>query len=106
MKRTSASALALLAFVELGTQLALAWDFEGHRTINLLALSTLPTNFPAFVREPAAAERIGFLAGEMDRWRNTPDLPLKQYSFPDHYLDVEELADYGLKPDHAPHLPL
>jgi hypothetical protein len=102
MKRLSASTLALLAFLQFGTHLARAWDFEGHRTVNLLALSTLPTNFPAFVREPAAAERIGFLAGEMDRWRNTPDLPLKQYSFPDHYIDVEELADYGLKPEMLP----
>jgi hypothetical protein len=62
----------------------------------------LPTNFPAFVREPAAAERIAFLAGEMDRWRNTPDLPLKNYSFPDHYIDIEELADYGLKSEMLP----
>ena len=29
------------------------------------------------MREPAAAERIAFLAGEMDRWRNTPGPPLK-----------------------------
>jgi hypothetical protein len=102
MKRISASALALLAFLQLGAQLALAWDYEGHRTVNLLGLASLPTNFPAFVREPAAAERIGFLAGEMDRWRNTPDLPLKHYSFPDHYMDMEELADYGLKAEMLP----
>ena len=102
MKRLSASALVLIAFLQFGTHPARAWDFEGHRTVNLLALSTLPTNFPAFVREPAAAERIAFLAGEMDRWRNTPDLPLKHYSFPDHYIDMEELADYGLKPEMLP----
>ena len=47
-------------------------------------------------------KRIAFLAGEMDRWRNTPDLPLKHYSFPDHYMDMEELADYGLKPELLP----
>ena len=102
MKRLSASALALLTFLQLGSQLALAWDFEGHRTVNLLALSSLPTNYPAFVREPAAVERIGFLAGEMDRWRNTTNLSLKQYSFPDHYMDMEELADYGLKAEMLP----
>ena len=102
MKRLAASALALLAFLQIGATLALAWDYEGHRVVNQLALASLPTNFPAFVREPAAAERIAFLAGEMDRWRNTPDLPLKHYSFPDHYLDVEELATYGLKPEGLP----
>ena len=81
-----------------GAGAARAWDYEAHRAINLLALATLPTKYPAFVRAPEAVERIGFLAGEMDRWRNTPDLPLKHYSFPDHYMDVEELADYGLDP--------
>lgn len=99
MKRFSATALALLALLQMSPQLARAWDYEGHRTVNLLALASLPTNFPAFVREPAATERIGFLAGEMDRWRNTPDLPLKHYSFPDHYFDMEELAVYELKPE-------
>ena len=102
MKRLSAFALALLVFLPLGNQLARAWDYEGHRVVNQLALASLPTNFPAFVREPAAAERIAFLAGEMDRWRNTPDLPLKHYSFPDHYMDLEALADYGLKPEMLP----
>jgi hypothetical protein len=102
MKRLPASALALLALLQLGATLALAWDYEGHRAVNQLALASLPTNFPAFVREPAAAERIAFLAGEMDRWRNTPDLPLRHYSFPDHYMDLEELADYGLKPEMLP----
>jgi hypothetical protein len=98
MKRLSASALALLAFLPL----ACAWDYEAHRVVNELALASLPTNFPAFVREPAAAERVAFLAGEMDRWRNTPDLPLKHDSFPDHYMDMEELADYGLKAEQLP----
>jgi hypothetical protein len=102
MKRLSASILALLAFLQLGAQLAPAWDYEGHRVVNQLGLASLPTNFPAFVREPAAAERVAFLAGEMDRWRNTPDLPLKQYSFPDHYMDMEELAEYGLKAEMLP----
>jgi hypothetical protein len=102
MKRLPAPTLALLAFLQLSIHLALAWDYEGHRVVNQLALASLPTNFPAFVREPAAAERIAFLAGEMDRWRNTPDLPLKHYSFPDHYMDLEELADYGLKPEMLP----
>lgn len=102
MKRLSASALAILAFLQLGMQFAQAWDYEGHRVVNQLALASLPTNFPAFVRDPVAAERIAFLAGEMDRWRNTPDLPLKHYSFPDHYIDTEELANYGLKPEMLP----
>jgi hypothetical protein len=102
MKRIFFLAVGLLSFIQPGRSILLAWDYEGHRVVNQLALASLPTNFPAFVREPAAAERIAFLAGEMDRWRNTPDLPLKNYSFPDHYIDLEELAQYGLKPESLP----
>jgi hypothetical protein len=81
---------------------ASAWDYEGHRAINQLALASLPTKFPEFVREPAAAERIAFLAGEPDRWRNSPDLPLRHANGPDHYFDLEELALYGMKSDSLP----
>lgn len=77
---------------------ALAWDYEGHRMVNQLALATLPADFPAFVREPANAERIAFLAGEPDRWRSVADLPLKQYNSVDHYCDLEQLTDAGLDP--------
>jgi hypothetical protein len=78
---------------------ALAWDYEGHRLVNQLALASLPTNFPAFVKEPAAAERITFLSGEPDRWRNTTDLMLKHFNNPDHYIDFEEVALCSLKPE-------
>lgn len=71
-----------------------AWDYEGHRTVNLLALASLPTNFPAALRDAAAQERVGFLAGEADRWRNTTDRPLRHFNGLDHYFDVEYLADY------------
>lgn len=72
------------------------WDYEGHRMVNEVALASLPTNFPAFLRTSAAQERIAFLAGEPDRWRNMQeDLPLKHFNGPDHFLDVEDLELYG-----------
>src|SRR5882724_2744908 len=80
----------------------LAWDYEGHRVVNQLALASLPTNFPSFVRTPEASNRIAFLAGEADRWRNTPDLPLQHSQEPEHFMDVEQLAWCGLKPDMLP----
>jgi hypothetical protein len=83
---------------------AAAWDYEGHYVINQLALASLPTNFPAFVFASAARERIAFLSGEPDRWRNVPDLPLKQDNGPDHYIDLEELNHYGMTPDTLPSL--
>ena len=82
-----------------------AWDYEGHRAVNQLALFALPTNFPAFVKTPEARERIAFLAGEPDRWRNISDDPsLSHCSGPDHYLDLEELGDYGMTPATVPAL--
>lgn len=75
-----------------GFPMARAWDYDGHRLVNQLALDSLPTNFPGFVRTAEARERIAFLAGEPDRWRSTSELPLKHYNNPDHYFDLELLA--------------
>lgn len=79
-----------------------AWDYEGHRIVNQLALASLPADFPAFVREPATAERVAFLAGEPDRWKNAPDLPLKHYNGVDHYCDLEQIPEAGLSFDKLP----
>jgi hypothetical protein len=79
-----------------------AWDYEGHRVVNQLALASLPLDFPAFVHEPGIEERIAFLAGEPDRWRNTQDVTFRHANGPDHYIDLEELGLYGLKPDALP----
>lgn len=75
---------------------ARAWDYAGHRTVNALALASLPADFPAFIREPGNAERIAFLSGEPDRWRNNSDLPIKHYNSVDHYFDLEQLGEAGL----------
>ncbi len=88
------AALALASAVRL-----FAWDYEGHRAVNLTALASLPTDFPAFVKAPAARERIAFLSGEPDRWRNVPqDLPLKHASSGDHFIDFEDFAPLDLTP--------
>jgi hypothetical protein len=102
MKKSMLWALGFLALVPLGTRPASAWDYEGHRLVNQLALASLPTNFPAFVRAPAAEERLAFLGGEADRWRNMQDLALRHCNGPDHYIDLEELAGYELKPELLP----
>jgi hypothetical protein len=104
MRQPHTRLLAFLALTTLPLQLARAWDYEGHRLVNQLGLASLPTNFPAFVRTPDAAERVAFLAGEPDRWRNTPDLSLRNYSYPDHYIDLDQLADYGMTPETLPSL--
>ena len=102
MKKFFTAALAIVAL----TVNVRAWDYEGHRAVNELALVALPTNFPAFALTPEARDRIAFLAGEADRWRNITDvkaqpqrgLELGHCSGPDHYLDLEEISEYGLTP--------
>lgn len=79
-----------------------AWDYEGHRAINELALASLPAGFGGFTLTPAMKSRIEFLAGEPDRWRNINDLPLRHVNGPDHYLDLEDLKLYGLTPETLP----
>jgi hypothetical protein len=79
-----------------------AWDYEGHHAINELALASLPADFGGFTLKPAMKNRIAFLAGEPDRWRNVGDLPLKHSNGPDHYIDLEDLKLYGLTPETLP----
>ncbi|HEX2852400.1 MAG TPA: hypothetical protein VHO24_04110 [Opitutaceae bacterium] len=94
---------ALFAFVA-APALVFSWDHPGHRMVSDLALASLPKDFPAFVHEPANAERIGFLAGEPDRWSHAPDLPLKHANWPEHYFDLEEIPAAGLDPAKLPAL--
>ncbi len=76
---------------------AFAWDYELHRLVNELALRSLPESFPAFVRTPENAERIAFLAGEPDRWRNANDNSLRHVNEPDHFFDIEDLEPLGIR---------
>lgn len=81
-----------------------AWDYAGHRTVNQLAIASLPTDFPSFVRESSAIERIAFLAGEPDRWRNVSD-PMMRHSggsWSEHFLDLEQLPLAGMDVTNLP----
>lgn len=89
----------LLAPAALLAPRASAWDYEGHRIVNEIALASLPAEFPAFAREPANAERIAWLCSEADRWRSSPDLPARHFNAVDHYLDLEQLARADLTPE-------
>lgn len=99
MNKSMPARILWLAVILVAPATVFAWDYAGHRTVNELALKSLPENFPKFVRTPAAAERIAFLAGEADRWRNSPDYTLRHASAPDHFFDMDYLADYQMKPE-------
>jgi len=79
-----------------------AWDYEIHRIIDEIAIASLPTNYPAFVFEPANKERILFLSGEPDRWRNTPEMELRHQNHPDHYFDYEYIEMHRILPQELP----
>jgi hypothetical protein len=81
-----------------------AWNYEGHHAVNELALAALPPDFGGFELTSALKNRIAFLAGEPDRWRNVPDLELKHYNGPDHYFDLEDIQMIGLTPETLPPL--
>jgi hypothetical protein len=78
-----------------------AWDYEGHRIVNKLAIASLPKDFPIAVNAPATAERIAFLSGEPDRWRNSTNVTFKHAHAQEHYLDVDDLEPLGLTPKTA-----
>jgi hypothetical protein len=98
IKKTLAVA-AMLAALTLNVG---AWDYDGHRAINELALAALPADFGGFALTPAMKERVAFLGGEADRWRNVGDLPLKHVNGPDHFMDLEDLKWVGLTPETLP----
>lgn len=85
-----------LAALLLAAPAARAWYEPGHRIVNQLALDSLPADFPAWLRTPAAAERIGFLANEPDRWRRTRSLLLQHANGLDHFVELEAIEAAGL----------
>jgi hypothetical protein len=96
MKKYPACSFLIIWLLAFAATPCRAWDYDGHRLVNQLALASLGTNFPAFALTPEARERVAFLAGEPDRWRNATDPTFDHVNGPDHYIDLEQLDDYGL----------
>jgi hypothetical protein len=96
MKISPLSVIVGLAASAAAPSALLAWNYPGHRMVNEIALASLPSDFPAWVRTPENAERIAFLAGEPDRWRNTKEELLQHYNGLDHYIDLEQLGYAGI----------
>jgi hypothetical protein len=94
------AAIALLALVGLSAQppAARAWGNGGHRLINRLAASTLPTSVPAFLRSDAAVNEIEYLGPEPDRWRSPAEPELSAAQGPEHFIDLEPADALGPLP--------
>src|SRR5512147_2626414 len=89
-KRTACTA-AVLCLIALFVQYAGAWGDLGHQLINRTAAMKVPASMPQFLKQAAA--RIEYLGPEPDRWRNTTEASLKNAQEPDHFIDLERVAD-------------
>lgn len=95
--------MALLVCLMSGAR-APAWDEDGHATVTRLAIDAMPETMPAWLRSPAVRARLVYLAPEPDRWRGQDHRILNHVNGPEHYFDVEDLADFGLGLDTLPPL--
>jgi len=104
--RRNLTALALALYV--APPIALAWDAHGHRTITRLAIdgfagaNTLA--LPDWLTSDRARAQIAYQSSEADRYRGTRSNYLAHENNPDHYLDIEDLATYGLTLETVPPL--
>jgi hypothetical protein len=90
-------AVAILGLA-LPSQPAHAWEQDGHRMINKLAVSNLPADMPAFLRSQAAIDEIEYLGPEPDRWRSRAEPELNAAQAPEHFIDFEAADALGPLP--------
>ncbi|MFO0836800.1 MAG: hypothetical protein U0638_17705 [Phycisphaerales bacterium] len=101
--RKAHAVFLLLAASVLGAS-ALAWDAAGHRAVTWLALDSLAPSLPAWIKENDQLRQIGWDAAEPDRWRGTRSAYLENVNNPDHYIDLEDLPQFGLSIETLPRL--
>ncbi|MEC9372668.1 MAG: hypothetical protein VYC34_02450 [Planctomycetota bacterium] len=94
-----ASCIAALACAS-----ASAWNAHGHRTVTYLALDGLPSEMPQWLRETEVRDRCAYQSNEPDRWRAVRLPALDHLNSPEHFIDLEMLADYGLTVETLPRL--
>ncbi|MDX2115810.1 MAG: hypothetical protein SFZ24_09380 [Planctomycetota bacterium] len=93
-KRLAAGVMGVL----LGASGALAWDGHGHRMITAMALDgvALHPGMPGWLQEAGVRARCLYQSSEADRWRGQRTAQLVNENNPDHYLDIEDLEQFGL----------
>lgn len=71
--------------------LGYSWGNEGHIAVNKTAAQHLPKDMPDFFRK--ATDRLAYIGPEPDRWREVSEPALKYAQEPDHFIDLERVAD-------------
>jgi hypothetical protein len=90
--------LAALSTAVLAPASAHAWGDEGHRMVNRLAASSLPSDVPEFLRSKEAVSLIEYLGPEPDRWRSSAEPELSSAQAPEHFIDLEPADALGPLP--------
>lgn len=90
--------LSLLLLFILCYPAAYAWGPDGHMWINRAAALNMPSDYPQFMRTPAAVDQIEYLGPEPDRWRSPTEPSLKNEQEPEHFIDLELLNGFGALP--------
>ncbi|MGE0406669.1 MAG: nuclease [Candidatus Korobacteraceae bacterium] len=85
------AAFALLLAIPMQPPAAHAWGDQGHTWINRVAALNIPASMPTFLRR--ASTQIAYLGPEPDRWRRDSEPALKRAQEPDHFIDLELLAE-------------
>ena len=83
---------------------ARAWDAHGHRTITLVAIDGFEKSLDAageqsqlaWLLTPESRAQAGYQSGEPDRYRAIRSPQLKHENDPDHYIDIDDLEQFGL----------
>ncbi len=92
VRRKTALHVAVLALLVIFCfQPLLAWWDTGHIIVNRAAALAVPADMPGFLRQ--AADRLAYLGPEPDRWRERSEFALKNSQEPDHFIDLERIAD-------------
>lgn len=81
--------LLFAACVALAPAPALAWGGHGHRIIGLAAMDALPSEVPAFLRDPTAAADVGELSREPDRSKGAGKIHDSNRD-PAHFVDLDD----------------
>ncbi len=66
-----------------------AWGVDGHRMINRLACSTLPSDVPQFLRSTKAMNAMGYYASLPDHWRGALEPELATATSPEHFIQFD-----------------
>lgn len=104
MGKACGIAAAMLMF----TSPAGAWDCHGHRAITLLGMDAFAgqaPDMPAWLKPETARMMAASSSCEPDRFRAIrAPVYLAHENNPDHYIDVEKLAQFGLTLETVPPL--